>query len=79
MAQVKNFTVENPNGFPFPIDMLRYDACYPRTEQDAGLMTETFDIRVSSKERRVKVELTSTNPFSPTEDRWKSFGWIDTV
>ena len=50
----------------FPTDMLRYDAAYPsRAESIDGL-------RPSPESRTV--ELSSYK--RPTEDRWRSFGWL---
>lgn len=54
----------------FPIDMLRYDACYPASGQDSAKIN---DIR----ERRV-IELVAVHhskAFEPTAARWNSFCW----
>lgn len=67
----QKFTVRGSG--PFPIDMLRYDYCWPATEQDSGLiqcdrMTErmTRGVRISRVVEQGKV---------PTDARWQSFGW----
>jgi hypothetical protein len=63
------FTVEG-SGI-FPLDMLRYDRCYPRSENDANTAQ---DGRV-----RRQVELLAPNRaeayWQPTAGRWESFGW----
>jgi hypothetical protein len=46
--------------------MLRYDACYPATSEDA--------INLAAKDSR-KVTLISTVIAEPTAGRWNSFGW----
>jgi hypothetical protein len=72
-AKTVMFTVEG--GGTFPIDMLRYDACYPASEADSyatewnvgdGLRRVTLKHRVTKDE--------CLNHY-PTEDRWKSFTW----
>lgn len=54
----------------FPVDMLRYDSCYPARQDDA--------IQLSPHTRRspgevYHVTLHSCHP--PTDARWASFGW----
>lgn len=61
---------------PFPLDMLRYDACFPRSETDANVAQR--DGEMTRGESRI-VELTALDRASywtPTEGRWKSFGWV---
>lgn len=53
----------------FPIDMLRYDHAWPRTEKDSLLICDTFDGLVGA----VEIELYSFE--MPNRDRWSSFGW----
>jgi len=59
----------------FPLDMLRYDHCYPlRTEDAMALETPTGARRLEN--RTVRLVATSTNPkWGPVFDRWNSFGW----
>ena len=49
----------------FPIDMLRYDACYPELEMDSAAITASGP--------RVVSLLSHARQLSP--DRWQSFGW----
>lgn len=55
----------------FPVDMLRYDRCWPAT-QDAihNMPVETY--RRHSLEP-AEVEMCGIN--NPTAERWQSFGW----
>lgn len=55
----------------FPLDMLRYDACYPATQEAITEIHDSF-FRHDTKER--VVELTSQLG-APTGARWSSFGW----
>lgn len=55
---------------PFPIDMLRYDMCRPKSESDSATIVRSFLPR-DGQERRV----TLVGPKAPTEFRWGSFGW----
>lgn len=66
----------------FPIDMLRYDCCWPATEQDSHKIENINDPMVDSREDKpysVTVE-TARNTrdhgrFIVTEGRWDSFNW----
>jgi hypothetical protein len=59
----------------FPLDMLRYDSCYPH---DSYSVHELEDTGWKATERR-EVSLIHTGnlkDWTPTIDRWASFGWI---
>lgn len=68
---MKKFTVKGTQT-PFPIDMLRFDECWPATVQDSDKIKNSFGFRHG---RRVRWEITlvSKNNLSPTQDRWQSF------
>lgn len=70
----KFYTFKVTGNGEFPVDMLRYDGCYPRTTEDAcNLKLGDFD----RKEKRT-VELTmvvNSKDRGPTVDRWRSFMW----
>jgi hypothetical protein len=79
-TRTTTFTVEGT--YPFPVDMLRYDACFPATSDDAVELGASCDFnrrRASSsigedkKRRRVKLATNLQN--KPTVGRWESFGW----
>ena len=62
----------------FPLDMLRYDACWPTHQEDVLNIGTTLGR--NAKERTVSVSTITTHritkdaiPF--TEGRWRSFGW----
>jgi hypothetical protein len=53
----------------FPVDMLRYDSCWPAREA-------TDSIAISASHRaKVSRTITLIGLREPTEGRWKSFGW----
>jgi len=54
----------------FPMDMLRYDTCWPA---DSEAVSRMITSRGHAEERRT-VALRSYS--RPTLDRWTSFGWI---
>ena len=54
----------------FPIDMLRYDSCWPVSQDDAAQITASFGHRHDENQ---PVRLNSYQ--KPTPERWKSFGW----
>lgn len=66
------FTVEPERGAPFPLDMLRYDCCYPNSTDDAAHIHRSISDRAS----RPITLVTQRAPEFVTADRWKSFGWI---
>lgn len=63
----------------FPLDMLRYEKCYPRSEEDSHTMHDR------ERDEPRMVHLQSVRPIDgraaeallryPTEGRWESFGW----
>ncbi len=65
-AKTKFITVEGRGRFP--LDMLRYDSCWPYTSVDSARMDP--DIR----EKR-KIVLLTDAEHAPTHRRWDSFTW----
>lgn len=65
------FKVEGTGAFP--IDMLRRDECYPRSTEDAaGIAAEAPAQRVVTL---CHVDSRPLFSWSPTAERWESFGW----
>jgi hypothetical protein len=60
------FTVEGAG--EFPLDMLRYDQCYPYSAVDSALMH-----REHSERRRIVLQSCSRR--MPSRERWQSFTW----
>ena len=60
------FTVKGAG--EFPIDMLRYDSCYPLSQEDVNKFwwDEVREVTLISVKRCKS---------GPTEGRWNSFGW----
>lgn len=62
----------------FPLDMLRYDACFPSKSEDAAVISESMNtvgkwtVRVSKFVGNVQRSRNLEECF--TIDRWKSFG-----
>jgi hypothetical protein len=68
------FTVEGT--YPFPTDMLRYDACWPATDHDTVQLSEACSLRRTSDPKRKRQVKLYTNAINrPTVGRWESFGW----
>lgn len=67
-AKMVTYEVEGHDAFP--LDMLRYDNCWPKAETDSAILERShrergnhhYVIRVSGLRK-------------PTEARWLSFGW----
>jgi hypothetical protein len=65
------FTVEG--AWPFPYDMLRYDCCYPASEQQSAIFEQLG--RETTRAGVVTIELVARRRFAPTSARWESFCW----
>lgn len=60
----------------FPVDMLRYDASYPSRHADAIIDPDLWTIS-SLEPRKVRLHHRESHKgWTPTIDRWKSFGWV---
>src|SRR5258706_11113510 len=73
---VSTFTVSGGGEFPF--DMLRYDGCYPASEQEArklGCYCQGLREARVIDQPRFSVELRTCHRFAPTTARWESFLW----
>lgn len=57
----------------FPLDMLRYDHCWPRYE------AQICDIPAAKEKRTIAIARRVDGPrVMPTIERWRSFGWTVT-
>lgn len=71
LPETREFIVRGSGAFP--VDMLRYDTCYPATETDSSRIIDSHRAR-STGEREIRLR----GPVSinhPTPGRWSSFGW----
>lgn len=69
------FTVEGIGSFP--LDMLRYDGCFPYKQRDVIAISDSLGVRGYS-EKSEPVTLCSIRidkKWNPTDGRWKSFLW----
>lgn len=57
----------------FPIDMLRYDGCYPETEQDSAVIEQSMKPIGDSAGLVHLVAIKDHRDWKPTADRWISF------
>lgn len=78
MLYITTFTVTGR--FNFPIDMLRYDGCYPARGEDAGAIMDTFRPGTSGRPKgapiQVNLEKLHRNKDPDLEPgRWASFQW----
>jgi len=69
------FTVEGTN--VFPVDMLRYDSCWPVTSEDAVQIGSAIRRDHFGTNPRRSIRLMTEN-HEPTTKRWASFGWTVT-
>jgi hypothetical protein len=74
-AAQQSYTFEVVGSGEFPVDMLRYDLCWPSSEQDSGLTAEAAGDHVRFKRTRY---ITLRGLKTPTVARWASFGWTVT-
>jgi hypothetical protein len=64
--------------FNFPLDMLRYDACFPVYPEAPANIQYSMETR---SPEGYEIELAHWAPnanWTPTVDRWSSFGWYVT-
>ena len=62
--------------FQFPIDMLRYDRCHPASETDSGKILRIFEPGGSDDNEQIVLHhYDSYRHWTPTNERWASFGW----
>ena len=67
------FTVEGSGNFP--LDMLRYDCCYPVSSEDAAkLDSNPHEPACYRGRREIKLRMDDSS-HGPTVDRWASFNW----
>lgn len=76
MAKLKQHIFQVKGGWPFPIDMLRYDDAHPLTESDKALIERLSTENAQSTEdiRNTHV-VTLVSHHRPAEGRWSSFLW----
>ena len=67
-----NFTVAGKG--PFPLDMLRYDCCYPMESGDALEIEKSLEDRGCQKAHTVRLFARSAER-RVTDGRWESFRW----
>ena len=75
MAKKYYQTFNVKSTYSFPIDMLRYDKCYPETHQDTAMICGSFGLLPAS-EMAVTVaqqHLSMRPNWTPLQ--WASFGW----
>lgn len=74
MKNFHKFTVAGHG--QFPMDMLRYDSCFPHSPDDVrGLESPTPGTAGSRAPREVTLIHHDHRSWLPTEGRWNSFGW----
>ena len=71
------FKVRMRQRFKFPVDMLRYDHCWPASEQDSVAMTTAVKSSKDWVEMYVaeNIHFIVLNGHGCTPERWQSFGW----
>lgn len=78
VSKVCIFKVKSQMGFP--LDMLRYDSCWPAEPKDVSLMAQAMNRHYYFKKpgEEDNLEITLKSPYHPTDERWASFGWTVT-
>lgn len=77
MTKTQKFTVRG--GLSFPLDMLRYDACYPADQAAVSAIQNSVNgLVLSLRENLTEVHLArqvSSVKDMPTFGRWESYGY----
>lgn len=78
MIWIHEATVVVPVGQRFPLDMLRYDCCYPASQEDVVALGRTLEgtlQRRPTEETKVRVRGHRDSKAGVfTDGRWRSFG-----
>lgn len=75
---ITDFTVTGSG--EFPLDMLRYDSCWPVGTVDAGNLCICPDRSAEDRtswltQRTIKMRMIGHTKLGPTLERWRSYGW----
>lgn len=71
----QSFTVSGR--LSFPLDMLRYDCCFPSGPEDAGRIQESMEHPLPAERLVIKLSRRiEAKGLMPTSGRWSSFGWV---
>lgn len=78
MARLKLVVITVAGTSNFPLDMLRYDCCFPQGSEDVSQMvySEDHHLRTDAIKNKVPFKVTlvcAHEHFTP--GRWASFGW----
>lgn len=71
---MKLYTFDVKGVATFPLDMLRFDACWPARQDDASTIGWLFSPRRNKEVAETHV-IRLTGVQTPTAARWESFGW----
>ncbi len=71
------FNVSARPGNAFPLDMLRYDQCWPADPRSVGMLHLAYgaDTDEPPTSQTGAVEVAVASHQMPTLKRWRSFGW----
>jgi hypothetical protein len=75
MKRTHRHTVEVTGPCPFPVDMLRYDGCWPAEERDSNTIARTLNPMEDNWNVPYTVRLVKFDTAKPTwgTARWESF------
>ena len=59
----------------FPIDMLRYDRCWPATRQDSRQIERFVKQEGDATGCVGLLSVSEESHWRPASDRWRTFGW----
>lgn len=57
----------------FPVDMLRYDQCWPVTSEDANKIAASFGDVCEDRKWTIRLTMAARHKLGPTVGRWQSF------
>ena len=62
----------------FPMDMLRYEGCFPQTSDDVNWMCDALDYQTIRDHNDIRITLVTRHSEKKPRlalARWESFGW----
>ena len=60
----------------FPLDMLRYDNCWPCGEEDIPKIDNDYTCGLQGQRTVTLCRIVRNKNLLPTADRWATFGWL---
>ncbi len=75
MSQIYKTTFDVSGGGAFPLDMLRYDCCFPSHSNDTTAIEDSLAVGDGTLRKIRLIKYHGGKSHNLTPGRWESFGW----